>query len=658
MAQVSVESDFFEVSTSVPAPPERKAVVVPYAFQTGTVSSRDELWDVLDKFLTEKAGWEVGRVYGPRDTLYMSFGSDGKATSFIRLDTTPPSLDPSSSEQLHPHINVRGYGAFDGATASLEYGRWGPAILYWNTLSNAACRIFPTKFSDFRDLRLPHLDGSSTRMSGVVFDDRSTFFARNVNTKVLQNFRKEPGSRFRELSDTSFDAGDATVRTTNARGETVIYSTEHASPYAWKSYNVVSGEIKQYSSGVQRSSVVWDGGDYIYGFTYNSAGFERFSISDETWTSLPNVPGTTNAYTTTPISVYIPASVGFLDPLGEPTDVILHIPPRTAASTISRRFYVSTGAWESTAIPLPFSAQHNGCFLWDGNQTLFYMNAVAGQIATANLPDMDWSTPLPWASRAAANQNYSYVYANHAVAKIPVLQSPSTYWIAGDSDGVVIATETAGESARWSYFGRFAPAHNPHVALTEDAISVGSNTVTVDDVGSLRAGERVMLYDSDTGACEAVILTSVSGAQVSFDATLSFPSGCLIGVDPAPVCVAGDSGLAITPFDAFGYETQMLASSYLLNPIQDPSDAGSIDLRRAGHRALDLELYGTAPALPETNERRGVLPKVTVLTRGSGVLHREVLQVGGRRTLALVQEESKQFEDGELWATLLLIPME
>lgn len=627
------------------------------AYQTGTVDNKVALFDALDTFLTTKAGWVAARTLGPQDKIYTSNGKDGRSRQVIRIDGVPPRLDPTSPEQRYPHLNVRGYAAFDGVDYSKEFSQFGPYL--WR--STWTVYGFNNPFAGSRGwalggaappLHYAAFDGVS-KVASVVAGGATTWWS---DLRTLEGYalgsggNPWPGEFHMIYIDRVPYVIGASATGTN-----------------WVLHNMRTGggqTIENPPGAVRIIGTVWDGGNYLYAFRSGTTAVLRLDLQTLSWEQLSNTPNLTSSTAVndgcTPFGLYLPASLGFLGSDDEPTDIILVPSNRNGpGSSALYRYNVRLDNWGPN-VNAGTAVGAGGFLWWDGNHKMFSKqgsntSTSFWDVATLELPSFARTDLRVWDQ--GTTSNISVRPLAPYVGKIAV-PDDGTYWFVGDEDGVVVATEMVeGGDCHWAYFGRIdTPSH---VAVSVSAVPAGVSVVEVDSVGSLGAGDRVIIYAPSSGKTTiGAVISVIDETHLELQSPYASQAGSLIGPDPTPWCLAGDGGTAVTPLNVDGFETTGVSASYLLRAYPPVTTFEQPNIR-GQFTASPLQIHHVSNA-SRTAEVRGYLQKVYGIRKGDEPIpqHREQIYMDGKPYLVLKQTQAEGIPSDDFDHNILIGPLE
>ena len=262
-----------------------------------------------------------------------------------------------------------------------------------------------------------------------------------------------------------------------------VYYNAYNETNWWRKVNLKTGEITLLTNpGIGTKSqygyaYAWDGEDTIYKFDrYGSNGFEKYSISGDSWTALANTPanlqpsyqGQTCGYPTMPSYIPASASVSTLtSSLGTTTDVIFMA---RADTTTCYRYDVVNNNWiTDIATPATFQSRYDSMW-WDGDVKLWYHDYSASKIYYR-----DFSTNAgyhTWVEYVNGFMNSATPYSGSLETAMMRLEGPCSkirgqqqsfyvdsatemnYWFQGDQDSINVVTETSG-NYYWAHFGTY-----------------------------------------------------------------------------------------------------------------------------------------------------------------------------------------------------------
>lgn len=635
-------------------------------YSTGEVNSLNQFYDVLASFMTG-SGWTLYDnipITGSRDRVFFSSGSTGKQNMYYRLSSNEFNnmfKDPADAHVVYPYVFIRGYHSWNPSThtGSGEYGVMGPLAFSGQEYNNTAdWWMFTFQRGDGSVLGSA-LSGSKYLMAGGIsssfqiplsgpnsFDGRRKIWNSGIAATPI-TLVDLPTSEFTGLAYTSTpgETGHVVVCSTASNSDTVYSLTTRAGAFAGAGQLLafdVAGQAYFNTSTIPAGTVtldgrnmVWDGGDYIYVMRTNTTtGFYRYSISQNSWTTLTVTPATVQLRTpssaqTSTAMVYVPNSV-----TGIGQDVIYALPD---AGTTIWRYDVTSNAWRSAGstgeLTSPITIHLAVALVWDRVKYLYVIDTYTNKVIyRSDLTTAPGTFSMVGSTDTVLRRVGSIHLMNYLTSKVRSSNSRSgKYFLHGDVDSVRVVYRV-GTSFRngeyyWGYLGKYDTSYATSIATVTTASSPGPNSlISVDDTTNFYSGQIVMLANwSGSSHFEKVQIRSVSAPYSLYcSVTSSFPVGTKVGMDPAQCIVTGDHGIGIAPIDSAGYHTDLEPAWYYVNPeyknalgdIGNPSSRGEFLPARFAIYNNESWADTSGPRTRRYNklERLGYLKNVYVLT--------------------------------------------
>lgn len=667
------------------------------AYESGAATNTADLFDRLVDMLTNSgnanyAGWTLhDTLTASNDVVITSDGVDGDSNLVIRLsrDSDEFHKSPNSLEAAYDWIFVRGYQHWDAAgdTGTKEFGKWGPWVGVFNTSGvNPGAFMLAKEGSEGQPPFLPWWDTlytfSNRNFAPFFWDGHRIVYFRSVSDNLKVWDMGRPTDEVSEIYDgvTEPQLGDykgfpALVHDkTNDRD--FIYNQGTAGQNAeWGRIDIEAKTTEVLAAppfGGQAESgwAVWDGSNTIYAHRGNSGTeFAKYSISGDSWTSLTastEVMSASIAEFAHKV-LYIPSSVGLQDTGASATDVILTLGGNSfGAPTKIHSYEVSTDTWGNNDIAFPgaLSDDTEIRIEWDGNKFLYIIeqnnNPVIYRydLTTGTGLSTDWTSlgSLQVAGGGFTSE-WMLQYFDPAPCKIKGNDAmPITYQFIADKDHVIVVTELGGNEY-WAYFGTLKPVSSKGTMTTTSAVSAGTPaTIAVDDSSNYSAGDVILLMDPDNGTVEKASIFSVpDGTSIKANITNSYATGTLIGEDPSPVILTGDSYLAVANLDADGYESDGQAANYRIHPSAAPVGEKSPHFKstnpsvRRKYIPLPMMVYNNQSGM-KTEELRGTLRGVFAVEREAfpGVQQGDTISIDGNQYKAVRPYISRDLADNRI----------
>lgn len=634
------------------------------SFTSGTATTLQELFDAMETHLVTTVGWALAETIGAADKVFTSDGIGGGKKLTFRVTGGRGSVveDPSRPENWAEHIIVRGYHKWNvGApgTGVNEFGQWGPHILIGGTNGNDSAmyrtKLHPnetfniwqrTVLSNYgqymnsgRRLRYNEAGNNGATVWNVVDDIHDSAWSPQIGSPVHDNSQVVARDK---TNDTHY-----------------VYHMHNVGlgSNPWRRRNLqtnVTEEMADPTANVSLKPMIFDGDDTIYAFQNGSVNFYKYTISTDTWSTLTNSPTTNDDYTDAQKKlIYVPNSVGgWLDGGAAATDVILIMLNNTGS--LIYRYNINDDTWGAT-IASPFAMAAADKIAWDGKQ-FAYMHDGSG---ANNIWEVDLTIGAAivggsWSKQVAAtNHPFSpsttesmSVWANHP-CRVPTLDNgvdPFEYFIFADLDTCTVAVKIPAlftgntDHYYWMNFGAGDTLIRTEVMTTTDTASAGQfEQIEVDDTSAYNVGEKVISIDPATGAVVAMTIFTIDSATLFtvVDLPSSLPIGAIIGSDPDPKYVAGDSGMAIWSTDVDGFEGQGMAAGYMLRPLAESALFNLAAFSGGNGRGVQvptpLQAFGRQRNGANTNEIRGLLKGILWMPSVAypGPQDEEIIKIAG-----------------------------
>ena len=578
------------------------------AFETGTILSVDEFYDALIIFMTAN-GWAVLDTIpgaGGRDKVLFSQGVNNDVKMYYRVSSNTAGFtaikDPTDTHVSVPHIIFRGYHNWNVAAHSGngEFGQIGPLLFEGDNANNGIHHVYPFESKNATTnsgTLIQPIDPTIYRWTGTpsngglagctsVHDGNRKMYIINDSGVGLYDLASGEGYSVSAGLSIARSFGTALIKDVNADKEYPIIS--HQTTGQLFRFDLETGTYQTlapnpWNTSTAGGNLVWDGGDFIYLLRGNSlTDFARYSISSNSWTSLAATPVgvpyslSNSNYSGAFRNVYIPNSV-----TGIGQDVIYaHL---LDSASLIYRYDVTSNAWRSTtgtgALAVPSACTTASGIVWDKVRYLYFLKPVnnlryRSDLSTTPGTFVDMGTlaggGITTLGATVLNFMCSKLRCNNFL--------PGKYFFHGNADGFRIVSRigTSPGNGRyyWAYIGKYETANNPASMGLTSAASAGVRvTVNVNTTASFAVGQPVVFSNYSGSHFEtSSIYAFPSSTTLQCNLTSSFPSGSVISVDNAQHLLGGDSGFACIPASYYGYQKDVEADYYLINPVFNSTD--------------------------------------------------------------------------------------
>jgi len=210
------------------------------------------------------------------------------------------------------------------------------------------------------------------------------------------------------------------------------------------------------------------------------------------------------------------------------------------------------GTDDDTVNALDGANDSAGSTITVSSPTVFTVTRPAIGDATGN-GGLCWVHHNPAGSRSAENSSGFRVNLNDAA---------SNYYGFVDEFRLAVVVQQGGTN-RIIYCGATerdeqTQEDGEDTAVSNDAITVGANTVTLDRTPSkMYVGQPLWVVSPDTADVEVTTITGLTGDQLSFTAANAYNAGAVVGWDPLPLCTAGLRGSATGSLTFSSYACQV-----------------------------------------------------------------------------------------------------
>lgn len=544
------------------------------AYQTGTVVGGSALLAALVTFMTTNCGAIVLDTLSANDKVLTWTGSDGRK-KYLRLTTTGDVGNPVKygKERWRDGIISRLYVNWDSVahTGTMRAGRWGPFLAAHTSTANQPLNLGRLPDNDTYPilttgtapcLTLP------TKLGGLI-GNRLVY---NINNTLISFTDLTTGESWN--SSASPDGGsinnNQATYAVSSDGREHIYVLGAIGTHFWR-YDIDTDAWNQltdppWAAASSAGFCLYDGNDTIYAARgSNTTSFAKYTISTNTWTTLTALPaarGTTwNNYT---VAAYVPAAAS-----GLANDQILF----AAAANSTTIYRYDVGAATFTAITLPVNigtaAGYIGSFAFDDSKFIHFItqNSVNAYILDVTTLAAPVFPSNPYTISAIANAQGCEIFRQTTGIVFCDSSSNTTYYFVGDTDSLAIATI---ENNRcWvAAAGIYDSYRGNNVTTTTAALVAGFQTsIPVASSTGYTQGDVLDLVNSDGTNWELITVTSVpDGTHIVANVTKTHTSGAFVGRDVLAFVVAGSSGLASTPRDGQGYQTDYSSASWHVRP--------------------------------------------------------------------------------------------
>jgi hypothetical protein len=545
-------------------------------YQTGTVVGGSALLAALVTFLTTNCGATVLDTLSTNDKVLTWTGTDGRK-KYLRLTTTGDAGNPVKygKERWRDGLIARLYANWNTGTHSgtMRAGRWGPIL--GQSSNTAAPSIAAARLSD-NDAYPVSSSGVALgltlngRIGGLI--GNRVLYGTGLGTQTLIGFTDIVSGE--TWNSSVWPDGGATSScqpcyVLSPDGKEHLYFIGVAGTHFWR-YDIDTNTWNQladmpWAAGSTGGGFcLYDGNDTIYAARgSNSTSFAKYTISTNTWTALTALPVARGAgFSSQNVAVYVPASASGLS-----SDQLVF--PCALSSSTFYRYDVNAGTFTAITAPANFGSSGNiSTMAFDDSKFIYFLETTSScwsmDVTTLGAPVF---VANPFLNGAIASNFGSEVFRQLSGVVFCDPSLNTTYYFLGDADSLFVGTAENGRN-HWLHAGLYDSYRGASFTTTTGVLAAGFQvSVPVVSSSGYAQGDIVDLVNADGTNWELVTITSVPDAtHVVVNVTKSHTTGALLGRDVLSFVVTGGSGLACTPRDGQGYQTDYVAPSWNLRP--------------------------------------------------------------------------------------------
>lgn len=540
-------------------------------YQTGTVIGSAALLSAAVTFLTTNCGATVVDTLSTNDKVLKLTGTDGRQ-KFLRLTITSDVGNPVKygKERWRDGLISRLYTSWDAVahTGTMRTGRFGP-FLGVSSSSNPLNILRLPDNDVYPSLSAGYFNAATLtgRIGGLI----GTRIIYSVSASVITFTDITTGESWAAAAcpDGAITANQhAYVVTPDGKEHLYVIGANSAHLYR---YDIDTNTWTQladapWAAAASGGFCVFDGNDTLYAARGSATtSFAKYTISTNTWTALTALPvARSSSYTNQTMAAYVPASAS-----GLANDQIIFA--ANINVTTLHRYDVTAGTFTTITTPVNVGT-NNGyieSFAFDDSKFIhFAVNLTASayvlDVTTLAAPSVIAS---PYVVTSLSGPTGIEVFRQLTGIVFCDPSANYTYHLLGNTESLTIATVENGRS-HWSYAGVYDSFKGGALMTTTGTVAAGFQaSIPVNSSSGFTVGETLDFANADGTNWELVTISSIpDGTHIVANTTKSHATGAFIGRDLLGVTVTGSSGLASTPRDGQGYQTDYVSASWHCRP--------------------------------------------------------------------------------------------
>lgn len=558
-------------------------------FYTGTANNSQDLWDIIDGYITSTPGWSLHATISSKDKVYRSEGSSGNERIYARMSTGRTDKHRIGSILKHSSMgdgytnslafNIYQYFSDTNLDGYNELGVFGPEVFFYrgSGTSQVWAGDWQNSNADPQGVfywdRLPDgsytfsADHNNTNSAYHTFDGKRYIYS--TSDSLLQKYDIVEGGSTTLASSPAGRVMGTTYVVNSSTGTEHLYggTSSATSGQQFVRYNIQSNNWQYvanppWNTSTDSRSSAWDGYNTLYvGRGGNLNQFAYYNIPNDTWAWGPPFPWTTQYGS---VLIYVPANAEN----GLPQDA-LYVTRGLNTSNFARLYInangTPSGSWTALAsAPNEFWAGTDGFYA--GGDYIFVTHGADNsdgqrtvskyKISTSTWSNVNINT-VPFSQFGGGG---GFIFSNHQTY-VPASDegSQTEFWYFADEDHIIIVTKDSNGVYDYIYLGIIDSYYSRlSASLTTSASSGSGVIVAVDDASIFSAGQKVMISDMSDGAgafteqvgtdlvsrkfypAEMTQIDKISGNNLTLaNLKNSYPIGARIGVDPQPVGLTG-----------------------------------------------------------------------------------------------------------------------